>query len=91
MKNKKILLIAGLVLLVSCVSSNEYHKKLSQGQIGCEAKDIIVTNEEEVGISALHTWIAECRGKKYTCAMTQKTVNCTEMMAPALPTEATHN
>lgn len=54
------------VLLTGCIKNPEISKQFTSSNIGCETKDIQIFNET-ADFNGMHTWTAECKGKRYLC------------------------
>lgn len=81
---KKIIYIIGavaaLILLSGCMTNEALSKDFSSSQIGCMQKDITII-DEKASAGGVHTWIAECNGKKHMCSYHTTTgATCKELV-----------
>lgn len=64
--------------------------KLSSGQVGCRSNDVVVRDIER-SASGLDTWVAECRGRSYSCSRLGPNTSCTELTAESSSTSGTRS
>lgn len=52
--------------------------KVSSGHVGCSPNDVVVSDQER-SATGLDTWLAECQGRKFSCARLGPDTSCTEL------------
>ena len=50
-----------------CASDTSIPEQITALNVGCEREGMKIS-DELIELNGEHTWIAECGGKKYTCA-----------------------
>jgi uncharacterized lipoprotein YehR (DUF1307 family) len=63
-----VIFVLAIVTMVTGCTSARISSQFSAGQVPCRSQDIIITEETADAITGMHNWIAECKGKKYTCS-----------------------
>jgi hypothetical protein len=65
---KRIVLLLAILTMVTGCTSARISSQFSAGHVPCRSENIIITEETADAITGMHNWIAECKGKKYTCS-----------------------
>ena len=75
----KIIILISVVLAITGCSTTPWYQSATSGAIGCQPKDINISNVNSAHMGSVNDWVAECNGRKYVCNYLKgSNTNCTE-------------
>ena len=63
---KFLTLMAATLVTISGCSTTAGLKQVSSGRVGCMPAEVEISNNEQSMMG--QTWVATCKGKKFTCS-----------------------
>jgi len=64
---KRLIVVLIFAIMTGCTSAR-ISSQFSAGQMPCLPEDITISNETASMITGMHSWVAECNGKRYVCS-----------------------